>query len=90
MITENADPAVRRDVERWMARVVPDGDPAFEHDAEGPDDMAAHLRTLLTESSLTVPIQGGRLALGTWQGVFLYEHRTSAHTRRVMVTISAA
>ena len=86
IICENADPSVLRDVETFVADLVPDGDPRFEHDAEGPDDMPAHIRSILTASDLTVPISGGRLALGTWQGLFLYEHRTAPHRRRVLVT----
>jgi secondary thiamine-phosphate synthase enzyme len=87
MISENADPSVRRDIERFLARVAPDGDPAYEHSAEGPDDMPAHLRTLLTQSALTLPVARGRADLGTWQGVFLYEHRTSPHRRRLTILV---
>lgn len=87
VICENADPAVRRDLERFMQRVARDGDPAYEHDTEGPDDMPAHIRTVLTQSSLVIPVRDSRLALGTWQGVYLWEHRTSAHDRRVLVTV---
>lgn len=87
LITENADPAVRRDLERVLARMAPDGDPAFEHDAEGPDDMAAHVRAMLTSVALSIPVVGGRLALGTWQGVYLYEHRLAPHQRRLTVTV---
>lgn len=86
LISENADPAVRRDLERWFARAVPDGDPLFEHDAEGADDMPAHVRSVLTGVSLTVPVHHGRLALGTWQGLYLWEHRAEAHQRKVTVT----
>lgn len=86
-ITENADPDVRRDLETIMARLAPDGDPDYRHDTEGPDDMAAHARSVLTDSGLTVPVGGGRLLLGTWQGFYLWEHRTSAHRRRVVVTV---
>ncbi len=85
VIQENADPGVRRDLERFMARVCPDGDPMFEHDYEGPDDMPAHVRTALTSVNLSIPITGGRLALGTWQGVFLWEHRHTGHHRKVTV-----
>jgi secondary thiamine-phosphate synthase enzyme len=88
IISENADPAVRRDLERFLARLVPDGDPAFEHDAEGPDDMPAHVRATLTSVALSLPVTEGRLGLGTWQGVFLYEHRTSPHRRRLTVTVA--
>jgi secondary thiamine-phosphate synthase enzyme len=87
ILCENADPDVRRDLEAFFARLVKDGDPLFAHDAEGPDDMPAHVRTVLTHSSLSVPVQSGRLSLGTWQGIYLWEHRTSAHRRRVTVTV---
>jgi secondary thiamine-phosphate synthase enzyme len=87
LICENADPSVRGDLERWMARVVPDGDPMFRHDAEGPDDMPAHIRSILSGVSLTVPVDGGRLRLGTWQGIYLWEHRTHPHQRKVTVTV---
>ena len=87
LISENADPAVRRDLERWFARAVPDGDALFEHDAEGPDDMPAHVRSALTGVSLTVPVCKGRLQLGTWQGIYLWEHRTRPHQRKVSVTV---
>ena len=85
VIQENADPGVRRDLERFMARVCPDGDPMFEHDYEGPDDMPAHVRTALTAVNLSIPITQSRLALGTWQGVYLWEHRHHDHHRQVMV-----
>ena len=87
VLCENADPDVRRDLETWLARAVPDGDPAFVHDAEGPDDMPAHVRAALTQTSLGVPIDGGRLLLGTWQGVYLWEHRLRAHRRQVTVSV---
>ena len=87
ILCENADPSVRRDLDAFFARMVPDGDPLFEHDAEGDDDMPAHLRTILTASAVTVPIAGGRLGLGTWQGLYLWEHRTSPHRRKVTVTL---
>lgn len=87
MICENADPAVLRDMERFMARLVPDGDPMFEHVAEGPDDMPAHVRSVLTQTGLSVPITAGRLALGVWQGIFLWEHRARGSERRVTVTV---
>jgi secondary thiamine-phosphate synthase enzyme len=86
-ITENADPDVRRDLETILSRLAPDGDPAYRHDLEGPDDMAAHARSVLTDTALTVPVGGGRLLLGTWQGIFLWEHRTAAQVRRVVVTV---
>lgn len=85
VIQENADPEVRRDFERFFERLVPDGDAIFEHTAEGRDDMSAHIRSALTAVNVTVPIIGGELALGTWQGIFLWEHRTHAHQRRLVV-----
>jgi secondary thiamine-phosphate synthase enzyme len=87
MLCENADPDVMRDLEAFMARQVPDGDPLFIHTAEGPDDMPAHVRSVLTQSDLNLPVQDGRCALGTWQGIYLWEHRLAPHTRRVIVTI---
>jgi secondary thiamine-phosphate synthase enzyme len=87
IICENADPSVRRDLDAFAARLVPDGDPLFEHDDEGPDDMPAHVRSVLTQTSLGIPIASGALALGTWQGLYLWEHRTSPHRRRVSVTV---
>lgn len=87
ILCENADPTVRRDLETFAARLVRDGDPAFVHDLEGPDDMPAHIRTILTHSSLCLPVEGGRCELGTWQGVFLWEHRTEPHRRRLTVTV---
>ena len=89
MICENADPDVRRDLETFMADLAPDGDRRFVHTAEGPDDMSAHVRSVLTQSDLTIPIKNGELALGTWQGVYLWEHRLEAHRRRVLVTIQS-
>lgn len=87
MLCENADPDVLRDMETFIRDLVPDGDPRFVHTAEGPDDMPAHVRSVLTQTSLTIPISSGRLALGTWQGIFLWEHRSQGHRRRVIVTI---
>jgi secondary thiamine-phosphate synthase enzyme len=87
ILCENADPDVRRDLETILSRLAPDGDPAYVHDTEGDDDMAAHARSILTSNSITVPIAGGRMMLGTWQGVFLWEHRTSPHNRTVVVTV---
>lgn len=87
LITENADPDVRRDLETLFARLAPDGDPAYRHDLEGDDDMAAHARSVLSGAGLTIPVGDGRLLLGTWQGVFLWEHRTASHARRVVVTV---
>jgi secondary thiamine-phosphate synthase enzyme len=88
IITENADSDVRRDLENYIARLVLDGDPAYLHDQEGADDMAAHIRAVLTQSEITIPIQRGRLALGTWQGLFLWEHRYRAHRRNLTVTLT--
>jgi len=90
MITENADSNVRRDLENYIARLVRDGDPAYLHDQEGTDDMAAHIRSVLTQTEITIPIQSCRLALGTWQGLFLWEHRLQAHRRNITVTLSGA
>ena len=87
MLCENADAEVRRDLERFMARLAPDGDPLFHHTTEGPDDMPAHVRTLLTGSSVSVPVRAGRCLLGTWQGIYLWEHRTGGSLRRVIVTV---
>jgi secondary thiamine-phosphate synthase enzyme len=88
LLCENADPDVRTDLERYMARLVADGDPLFEHTAEGPDDMSAHIRTMLSGSDLTLPVSNGQCDLGTWQGVYLWEHRTAGHRRRLVVTVS--
>lgn len=87
MLCENADPDVRRDLETFMADLVPDGDPRFVHTAEGPDDMPSHVRSVLTHSDLNIPVRDGRLALGTWQGVYVWEHRHDGHRRRVIVTV---
>ncbi len=87
LIQENADPGVRRDLDRFLNRLVPDGDDLYEHTAEGDDDMPAHVRTALTTVNLSVPIARGRLVLGTWQGIYLWEHRTHPHRRRVTVHI---
>lgn len=87
MLCENADPVVRRDLEAFMSRVAPDGDPMFQHTAEGPDDMPAHVRSVLTQSGLTVPVGGGKCLLGTWQGIYLWEHRHRGHRRHVAVTV---
>jgi len=87
ILCENCDPQVRRDLEAFMQTVVPDGNPLFRHTAEGPDDMPAHVRTVLTKNDITLPIVDGELGLGTWQGIFLWEHRVSGHERRVTMTI---
>lgn len=86
-ITENADPDVRRDLETILERVAPDGDPAYRHDLEGPDDMAAHARSVLTGPGLSIPVGGGRMLLGVWQGIYLWEHRTGEQRRSVVVTV---
>jgi len=88
ILCENADPTVRDDLNDFLGRLVPDGDRLFDHTAEGPDDMSAHVRSILTNMDLTLPVTDGRVGLGTWQGVFLYEHRTSGHHRHVTVTVS--
>lgn len=88
IVCENADPAVRRDLETFMSRQVPDGDPMFTHDAEGPDDMPAHVRSILTRSDLNLPIRNGNCALGTWQGVYLWEHRLAGHERSILLTLT--
>ena len=87
ILCENADPDVRKDLEAFFARLVKDGDPLFQHDAEGPDDMPAHVRTVLTQSSLSIPIRNGTVDLGTWQGLYVWEHRTAPHRRRVTVSV---
>jgi secondary thiamine-phosphate synthase enzyme len=87
LITENADPHVRRDLEKFISRLAPDGDPTYLHTMEGPDDMPAHIRSVLTCSELTIPVREGRLLLGTWQGAYLWEHRFRGHHRQLEVTI---
>lgn len=87
IVCENADPTVRKDLERFMARFIPDGDPIFKHTAEGADDMPAHLRTVLTQTSLSIPVHNYQLLLGTWQGIYLWEHRSGKFHRRVIVTV---
>jgi secondary thiamine-phosphate synthase enzyme len=86
-IQENADPTVQTDILNWLERVAPDGDKRYIHDTEGPDDMAAHLRTMITRSSEVIPVREGRLVLGTWQGLYLAEHRTAPHRRQLIVHI---
>jgi secondary thiamine-phosphate synthase enzyme len=88
IIQENADPDVQVDLLAWLKRIAPDGDPGYIHTMEGPDDMAAHIRTALTRTSETIPISHGRLVLGTWQGLYLAEHRTSPHTRHIVVHVT--
>ncbi len=87
VIQENADPSVLRDLERWMERLAPEDAAAYEHDDEGPDDMPAHLRSAMTRASETVPIVESRLLLGTWQAVYLWEHRTRPHSREIVLTV---
>ncbi len=86
LVNENAAPAVQRDLLRWLDKAVPEG-PQYEHDSEGPDDMPAHIRTMLTGASLGIPVSGGRMALGTWQGLYLAEHRRAPHTRQIIAHI---
>ncbi len=86
IITENADSNVRRDLETYLSQLVPDGDPNYLHDQEGPDDMAAHIRCVLTQCEISIPVSHGALALGTWQGIYLWEHRTHPHRRKLTVT----
>lgn len=87
VIMENADPSARRDLERFIDRLVPENDPAFTHTLEGPDDMPSHIKMALTRTSETIPFQGGRLLLGTWQGIFLWEHRSVSHPREIVITV---
>lgn len=86
VIMENADPTARADLEAWLDRLVPENDPHFEHTLEGPDDMPSHIKMALTRTSETIPVAEGRMLLGTWQGIYLWEHRRAAHTRTVVVT----
>ena len=88
IIQENADPSAKHDLEKWLNRLVPEDDPHFTHTQEGPDDMPAHIKAALTNTSLVIPIYNWELALGTWQGIYLWEHRTSAHKRSVIIHIS--
>jgi len=87
VLMENADPSARRDLEQWLNRLVPEDDPHFDHTAEGGDDMPSHIKMALTRTSETVPVSDGQMILGTWQGIFLWEHRRSPHSRRIVVTI---
>lgn len=87
ILSENADPDVRRDLETFMADLVPDGDPRYQHQDEGPDDMPAHVRSIIAPVELTLPVMRHRLGLGTWQGVYLWEHRARGHQRRIVVTV---
>lgn len=87
ILCENADPSVRQDLEGFMVRLIPDGSPWLEHDDEGPDDMPAHIRTVLTQNNLTIPVTQGHCALGIWQGIYLWEHRQMSHHRNITVTV---
>ena len=87
VVQENADPSAKRDLERWLDRLVPDGDPFYRHDAEGPDDMPGHIKAALTATSIAIPVSGGALALGTWQGIYLWEHRLRGAGREIVLHI---
>ena len=87
ILCENADPTVRSDLEYFMEKITPDGDPHYQHIDEGPDDMSAHVRTVLTDSSLSIPLKNGHCLLGTWQGIYLWEHRTHPHSRTLTITV---
>jgi secondary thiamine-phosphate synthase enzyme len=89
VIQENADPTAREDLERWLNRLVPEGDPFYRHDTEGPDDMPAHIKSALTQTSLSIPVLQGRLSLGTWQGIYLWEHRRRGGERELVVHVGA-
>ena len=89
LVQENADPTAKRDLERWLNRLVPEGDPFYLHDAEGPDDMPAHIKAALTQTSVAIPVRNGELALGTWQGVYLWEHRRRGGERELLLHIAA-
>ena len=88
VIQENADPTAKRDLERWLSRLVPEGDPFYSHDAEGPDDMPSHIKAALTASSLSIPVSRGKLALGTWQGIYLWEHRRRGSARELVLHLA--
>jgi secondary thiamine-phosphate synthase enzyme len=89
VIQENADPTAKQDLERWLNRLVPEGDPFYKHDTEGPDDMPAHIKSALTQTSLSIPVLNGKLGLGTWQGIYLWEHRRRGGAREVLVHVGA-
>jgi secondary thiamine-phosphate synthase enzyme len=89
LIQENADASAKRDLERWLNRLVPEGDPFYSHDSEGPDDMPAHIKAALTQTSVAIPIRAGKLALGTWQGVYLWEHRRRGGERELLLHLAA-
>ena len=88
-IQENADPSARRDLEAWLNRLVPENDPLYTHTHEGPDDMPSHIKAILTQCSISIPILDSRLALGTWQGIYLWEHRKHTHSRRLLIHVAA-
>ena len=90
LIQENADPSARHDMERWLEKIAPENDPAYTHTDEGPDDMPSHLRSLVTKTSETIPVVAGRAALGTWQGLYLAEHRARPHTRRLVLHVTGS
>ncbi len=89
VIQENADPTAKHDLERWLNRLVPEGDPFYRHDTEGLDDMPAHIKAALTSTSISIPVSGGKLSLGTWQGIYLWEHRRRGSRRELVVHIGA-
>ena len=89
LVQENADPSAKRDLERWLNRLVPEGDPFYSHDAEGPDDMPSHIKAALTATSLSIPILDGKLVLGTWQGIYLWEHRRRGSARELVLHLTA-
>ena len=89
LIQENADPDVCHDIENWLSRLIPEHDPLYTHTAEGPDDMPAHLRSMLTQTSVSIPVQDSRLMLGIWQGIFLFEHRRNRSDRRVLIHLAS-
>ena len=89
LVQENADPTAKRDLERWLNRLVPEGDPFYSHDAEGPDDMPSHIKAALTATSLSIPVVDGKLGLGTWQGIYLWEHRRRGSARELVLHFAA-
>lgn len=89
IVQENADPSAKRDLERWLNRLVPEGDPFYSHDAEGPDDMPSHIKAALTASSVSIPVSQGKLVLGAWQGIYLWEHRRRGSARELVVHLAA-
>jgi secondary thiamine-phosphate synthase enzyme len=90
VIQENADPTARRDLEQWLERIAPEHDPHYTHTLEGPDDMPSHIRSMITKTSETIPVVGGRPGLGTWQGLYLCEHRARGHARRLVLTVTGS